>query len=55
MKYDERSLGKYRRMRLKYLKNNLISDDCGFMDRVRHFNTARSLTEEVVLREIVYR
>ncbi|MCT4634667.1 MAG: TnpV protein [Rickettsiales bacterium] len=95
IKYDERSLGKYGRMRLKYLKEhktlryremlingvlmehchrvndeandmamliekqyfkkNLIPEDCGFIDRVWYYNIARSVAEEVVLNDIVYR
>ncbi len=94
-KYDEMLLGKYGRMRLKYLKEHKTSmyremlingvlmehchrlndeanemailieeqylnkhpipEDCGFMDRVGYYNIARSVAEEIVLNEIVYR
>lgn len=94
VKYDERPLGKYGRMRLKYLKEhkpnmysllrmngelmeychkvndeanktamlieeqylrkNPLAEDYRFMDRVKHYNTARSIAEEIVLDEIVY-
>jgi hypothetical protein len=95
LKDDERPLGKYGRMRLKYLKEyklymyrellvngelmehchrvnyeanemamlieeqylkkHPIPKDCGFMERVRHYNTARSIAEEFVLNDVVYR
>jgi hypothetical protein len=95
LKDDERPLGKYGRMRLKYLKEykpymyrellvngelmehchranyeankmamlieeqylkkNPIPEDCGFMDRVRYYNVARGVAEEVVLNDVVYR
>ncbi|MCG8499829.1 MAG: TnpV protein [Firmicutes bacterium] len=95
VKYDEMPLGKYGRMRLKfikehkpnmyrellingelteychrvndeanemamliekqYFKRHPIPEDCGFVGRVGYYNTARSVAEEVVLREIVYR
>ena len=38
----------------QYLKRNPIPKDCGFMDRVKHYNTAKSVAEEVILDEIVY-
>ncbi len=95
VKDDERPLGKYGQMRLKYLKEhkpcmyremlvngelmehchrvndeandmamlieeqylkkNPIPEDCEFMDRVGYYNVARSVAEEVVLNDIVYR
>ncbi len=39
----------------QYLKKNPIPKDCRFMDRIGHFNIARSVAEEVVLNDIVYR
>ncbi len=39
----------------QYLKKHPIPKDCGFMDRVRHYNTARSIAEEFVLNDVVYR
>ncbi|MCT4563509.1 MAG: TnpV protein [Maledivibacter sp.] len=39
----------------QYLKKNLIPEDCGFMDRIGYYNTARSVAEEVVLNDVVYR
>jgi molybdopterin-biosynthesis enzyme MoeA-like protein len=39
----------------QYLKKNPIPEDCGFMDRVRYYNVARGVAEEVVLNDVVYR
>ena len=39
----------------QYLKKNLIPEDCEFMDRIGYYNIAKSVAEEVVLKEIVYR
>lgn len=39
----------------QYLKRNPIPKDCGFMNRVRLYNTARSMAEEVLLNDVVYR
>ncbi|MCT4615890.1 MAG: TnpV protein [Marinifilaceae bacterium] len=39
----------------QYFKKNPIPKDCGFMDRVGYYNTARGVAEEVVLREVVYK
>ena len=38
----------------QYLKKNPIPEDCGFMDRVRYYNIARSVAEEVVLSDIIF-
>lgn len=39
----------------QYLEKNPIPENCSFMDRVGYYNIARSVAEEVVLQEIVYR
>ncbi len=39
----------------QYHKKNPIPEDSGFMDRVGYYNIARSVAEEVVLNDIVYR
>jgi molybdopterin-biosynthesis enzyme MoeA-like protein len=39
----------------QYLKKNPIAEDCGFMDRVGYYNIARSVAEEVVVREFLYK
>ncbi len=38
----------------QYLKKNPITEDCGFMDRVGHYNIAKGVAEEIVLSEIIF-